>query len=89
MLAQEQSVCLVFNRPSFLLLETSSTWSLCPASMHWHHPMAWQVLAIFTGKGLAGPLLCLLLLHLPTKWTELCCEKNVDAFDPEDTGTLE
>lgn len=51
--------------------------------------MAWQVLAIFTGKGLAGPLLCLLLLHLPTKWTELCCEKNVDAFDPEDTGTLE
>ncbi|KAM7333033.1 hypothetical protein ACRRTK_006353 [Alexandromys fortis] len=39
MLAQEQSGCLVFNRLSFLLLETSpSSGSLCPASMHWHHP---------------------------------------------------
>ncbi|CAO2592827.1 hypothetical protein LEMLEM_LOCUS6964, partial [Lemmus lemmus] len=30
-------------------------------------PMAWQVLATFTGKGLTRPLLCLLLLHFSYK----------------------
>lgn len=87
MLAQEQNGCLVFNRLSFLLPETSS-WSLCPASMHWHHL-----------KGLAG----VGYIHwkracqassassfiFPSKWTELRCEENADTFDTEDTESLE
>lgn len=86
MLAQEQSGCLVFNRLSFLLLETSSSGSLCPASMHWHHLNGLAGVGYIRWKRACQASSSFIF---PSKWTELRCEENVDTFDPEDTGSLE
>lgn len=83
-------MCAGLRQALFLLLETSpSTWSPCPASMHWHHPNGLAGVGYIHWKRScqASPASCSFIF--PTERTELCCEKNMDIFDAEDTGTLE
>ncbi|CAO2641995.1 hypothetical protein LEMLEM_LOCUS26014 [Lemmus lemmus] len=67
----------------------SSTWSPCPASMHWHHLNGLAGVGYIHWKRACPASSASCSFIFPTKWTELRCEKNVDTFDPEDTGSLE
>lgn len=64
-----------------------STWSPCPASMHWHHRNGLAGVGYTHWKRARQASASSFIF--PTKWTELHCEENVDTFDPEDTGSLE
>lgn len=82
------SILQCLHVPCSLPSGSPSTWSPCPASMPWHHPMAWQVCLHSLGKGLPGfsSVSCSFSSFLQDG---LNFAENVDISDPEDTGTLE